>query len=268
MANARRAEESLRVLEEFAKLPDLSSRLNWTNFKDDRFEIYDLEQRLVSKLLRRDRMERISGLYVILDTQALEGRDEVEVAHQAIRGGARVIQLRDKYRSRKELLGVAEGLRDLCARNQALFIVNDYLDLALAADADGLHVGQGDLPLPVVRRELPADRVVGCSTHNLEQALRAEAEGADYIAVGSIYPTPSKEDAKVVGLEVLRQIGQSVSLPLVAIGGINQDNVAEVIAAGATSVAVINAAVGVRDVEGAARKLTQEIAKASRKEKR
>ncbi len=267
MANAKRVEESLRVIEEFAKLPDLSLRLA-INFKDARFAIYDLEQRLVSRLLRREKMARMVGLYLILDTQALEGRDEVEVARQAIRGGARMIQLRDKHRSRKELLEIARGLRKLCAENEVLFIINDYLDLALAADADGLHVGQSDLPLPVVRGELPADRIIGCSTHNLDQALQAEVEGADYIAVGSIYPTTSKGDTKVVGLEVLRQIGSSVSLPLVAIGGINQDNVAEVIAAGATSVAVISAVVGVGDVEGAARKLAQEIEKALKKVRR
>ena len=137
--------------------------------------------------------------------------------------------------------------------------MNDYLDLALAADADGLHLGQKDLPLPVARKLLPMDKILGGSVTTLEQATAAESEGADYIGVGSIYPTTSKETAKVVGLETLRQIRQGVTLPLVAIGGITKDNVAEVMAAGADSVAVISAVVQAKAPEEAARQIVTRI---------
>ena len=258
-ANSRRVEQSLRVIEECAKLPEAISLLNSVKFKQARFSLYELEQKLISRITRQDKRERLSGLYVIIDGQALRGRDEIEVTSQAIRGGARVIQLRDKARSKGALLPLTKRLQELCTAAGVLFIVNDDLDLALAANADGLHIGQDDLPLAVVRKELPVDRIVGCSVTNLEQARKAEAEGADYIAVGSMYPTPSKESPAVVGLETLRRIREITSLPLIAIGGINYDNVPEIMGAGAEAVAVISAVLAAEDVEEAARQLAAEV---------
>jgi thiamine-phosphate pyrophosphorylase len=137
--------------------------------------------------------------------------------------------------------------------------MNDYLDLALAVDADGLHIGQEDLPLPVVRTQLPIDKIVGCSVTTVSQATKAQNEGADYIAVGSMFPTATKREAIVVGVEMLKELKQAVSAPLVAIGGINQNNIGEVIAAGADAVAVISAALGEKNVKGAVRKLVAEM---------
>ncbi|MFQ6122085.1 MAG: thiamine phosphate synthase, partial [Dehalococcoidales bacterium] len=142
-----------------------------------------------------------------------------------------------------------------CAEHNVLFIINDHLDLALAVDADGLHLGQDDLPIKLARQLLPIDKILGSSVRTLEQATTAQAEGADYIAVGSIYPSPSKETAEVVGLERLRQIRQAVTLSLVAIGGINQGNVAQVLAAGADAVAVISAVLGAKDIEEASHQI-------------
>ncbi len=210
-------------------------------------------------MLRQDKIKRLSGLYVIIDTQALRERSHVEAARQAIRGGAKVIQLRDKARSKKELLPVARGLRDLCTEMGVLFIMNDYLDLALAVDADGLHVGQDDLPVKVARRLLPIDKILGCSARTLGEAAAARSEGADYIAVGAIYSTPSKQAAKVVGLERLKQIRHAVNLPMVAIGGINKDNLDEVLAAGIDSVAVISAVLEAEDIAEAARLMAARI---------
>ena len=133
--------------------------------------------------------------------------------------------------------------------------MNDYLDLAIETDADGLHVGQDDLPVQVARKLLPLDKILGCSTTTVEQAVTAQSDGADYIAVGSMYPTVSKDMAKVVGLERLREVRQAVSLPLVAIGGITKDNASEVVAAGADSVAVISAISAAESPEEAARQL-------------
>jgi thiamine-phosphate pyrophosphorylase len=255
VANARRVQEALRVMEELAKNTDLDS----TKFKQARFNLYELEQALLSRLLRQDKTKRLPGLYAIIDTQALKGRSHVDAARQAIRGGATTIQLRDKLLSKKELLPIARQLRNLCAEHNVLFIMNDYLDLALTSDADGLHLGQDDLPIKETRQLVGIDKILGCSTRTVEQAIAAESDGVDYIAVGSIYPTTSKETAVVVGLERLRQVRQAVSLPLVAIGGITKDNAAEVVAAGAGSVAVISAVLQAEDIEAAAREIVDKL---------
>ncbi len=257
VANSRRVQESLRVLEELAKVPGITPKLDSEKFKQGRFNLYTIERNLLSKLLRQDKLKYIAGLHAIIDIQALKGRNPIEVANQIICGGAKTIQLRDKVQSRGKLLPIAQELRVLCAEHNALFIMNDYLDLALATDADGLHVGQDDLPIKVARRLLPIDKILGCSTTTLEQALAAQSDGADYLGVGSIYPTSSKETARVVGLERLRQIRQVIPLPLVAIGGITKDNASEVIAAGANSVAVISAILGAKSPEEASRQIAE-----------
>ena len=257
VANARRVQQSLRVIEELAKMPGI--KLDSEKFKKARFKLYTIERELLSKLLRKDKAKRISGLHVIIDTQAIKGRRHLEVANQVIRGGAKVVQLRDKITSKRELLPIAQQLKNLCAEHNVLFIVNDHLDLALAADADGLHLGQDDLPLAVARRLLPIDKLLGCSVTSADQAAAAETEGADYIAAGAIYPTSSKEAVEVIGLEGLRLIKKKVKLPLVAIGGITQANAAEVVAAGADSVAVISAILQARSPEEAARQIAARL---------
>jgi thiamine-phosphate pyrophosphorylase len=247
------------VIEELAKLPEMPSILDSAKFELARFALYTLQRELVSKILRQDKIKRLTGLYVILDRQALAGRNELDIAGQIIRGGARIIQFRDKQGSKRELLLIAQRLKDLCSKSGVLFIINDYLDLALAVDADGLHIGQGDLPLPLIRRELPIDKIVGCSVTTLAQAIQAQNDGVDYIAVGSIFPTATKMDATVVGLDTLKEIKQAVPSPLVAIGGINEDNVDQTIAAGADAIAVISSVLGEEDVGGAVQRLISKL---------
>jgi thiamine-phosphate pyrophosphorylase len=248
IANAKRVEESLRVMEELARLPELGSKLDSTVFAQARFSLYTLERDLVSRVSRSAKSKRICGLYVILDRQFLSGRDEMDVARQVIAGGAKVIQLRDKEGNRRHLLSAGKRLKELCAQNGVLFIINDYLDLAIALDADGIHVGQEDLPLPTVRKQLPIDKLIGCSVNTVPQALKAQEEGADYIAVGSIFPTETKKAATVVGVDIIRELKQKVSVPVVAIGGINSSNIGDVIAAGADAVAVISGILSQEDV--------------------
>lgn len=199
---------------------------------------------------------RVRGLYVVTDDTLVPGRDHVAAARAALRGGARLIQLRDKQRDAGLLLPVAREIRDLCAGAGALFLVNDRVDLAVAAGADGVHLGQTDLPVPEARTLLGPDRLVGVSVENVEQARLAEAQGADYLGVGAIYGSASKTDAgEAVGLEHLRRLRAAASLPIVAIGGITLERVSEVRAAGADSIAVISAVVGAPDPEAAARRL-------------
>lgn len=256
VANARRAQESLRTLEELAKLSGFPA-LDSEKFKHGRFRLYEIEKDLVGRVSRRDKARRVRGLYVLIDTAALVGRGHLEVARQALRGGARVIQLRDKTTPKADLLELARQLAELCAEHGALFIMNDYLDIAVAGGADGLHLGPNDLPVAAARKLVPIDMILGRSTTSPELAAAAEADGVDYIAVGSMFPTPSKETAVVIGPETLARVREMTSLPLVAIGGIDADNAAEVIAAGADAVAVISAVVSAPDVEAASRRIAE-----------
>ena len=264
-ANAKRVEEALRVMEEVAKLPDANSQLDSAAFEQTRFDLYALERDLFSKTSRREKTDRMAGLYVILDRQFLAGRDDLEVARQVIDGGARVVQLRDKQSKKGELLLIAQELKDLCSQAGVLFIVNDYLDLALAVDADGLHIGQIDLPLHVARRELHIHTIIGCSVTTSSQAMNAQNEGADYVAIGSVFPTLTKKDAVVVGVDTVRELKRAISTPLIAIGGIDASNIQEVVIAGADAVAVVSAVLGEKDIRDAVQKLVEEMELAKEK---
>jgi len=197
----------------------------------------------------------LKGLYVIIDPALAGGRDEVEIARAAIAGGARLIQLRDKQREKGLQLPVARELAQVCARAGVVFIVNDHADLALAAEAGGVHLGQKDLPVAVVRSLVPAKMIVGCSANSLQEALQAQVDGADYISVGRLFPTASKKDTRPASTETIRAVKAAVRLPLCAIGGINESNIDEVLAAGADMAAVISAVVAAPDVEAAAQRL-------------
>ena len=254
VANSRRVQEALRTLEEVAKIEGEVLPINSEKLQLARFEIYTIEKHLLSRLLRQDKAKLIKGLYAVIDTEALKGHSHLEITRQVIRGGAKIIQLRDKTTNKKNLLPIAQTLKNLCAETGALFIMNDSLDIALAVGADGLHIGQEDLPVSIARKLAPIDMLIGCSVLNVEQTQRAVANGADYLGVGAIFPTPSKH-AVVVGLESLQQIKKAVSVPVVAIGGININNAAEVRKGGADSIAVISAILGADSPEKAAREL-------------
>jgi thiamine-phosphate pyrophosphorylase len=241
MANAKRAEEGLRVIEEMSKLSDLNQALDSNRFKHFRFEVYKIEQELLSRTQRISKINQIKGVYAILDTGVLKSKDIMETARQIIDGGANIIQLRDKLSNTRELISISRDLQKLCHDNGVLFIINDYLDIALASDADGLHLGQNDLPISIARSEMPIDKIIGCSVQTIEQARKAIEDGADYIAAGSIFSTNTKEDITVIGLNLIKQLKSESDLPLVAIGGIKLENAIKVIDAGADSIAIISA---------------------------
>ncbi|HLE44890.1 MAG TPA: thiamine phosphate synthase [Methylomirabilota bacterium] len=179
-------------------------------------------------------------LYVILDPGASGGRDLVALADAVLAAGARWLQLRAKETTTRELTALARRLAERARAAGGVLIVNDRLDVALAVGAAGVHLGQADLPASEARRLAPG-LVLGVSSHGLEQARRAQAGGADYVALGSIYPTGSKPSFELVGLEALRLVRPHVTVPLVAIGGITLERVPAVLAAGADAVAVISA---------------------------
>ena len=199
--------------------------------------------------------ERIRGLYVIVDPEQTRGRDAVEVARQALEGGASLIQWRDKSRDKGEQLPQLRAVRDLCRQRGALLIVNDHADLALVAGADGVHLGQKDLPATAVRAFVPPEFIVGVSTNNVEEARRAQTDGASYVAVGALFPTISKAVTRPASPQRLREVKAAVSVPVVGIGGINESNIDQVLAAGADAVAVISAVTAADDVREAAARL-------------
>jgi len=162
----------------------------------------------------------------------------IEMAHIAMRAGVKWIQLRDKHRDRGCLYRNALHLRNITREYGAVLIVNDYVDIAAAVDADGVHLGQEDLPLREARKVLGPKRIIGISTHSRDEAMRAEKEGADYIGFGPIYDTTTKDAGVPRGTDPLKEVSSSVKIPVVAIGGISGDFVEEVIEAGAGAVAI------------------------------
>ena len=192
-------------------------------------------------------------LIVITDAALAAPRSVLEVVAAALAGGAPAIQLRDKAASAGELLTTARALRELTRPAGALLFVNDRMDVALAAGADGVHLGPDDLPVAAVRRCAPPGFLIGYSTDDPESARRAVREGADYLGCGAVYPTGSKPDAgAVIGLERLDEVARAVAAPVVAIGGVTPARAREVATTGAAGVAVIGAVMGAPDPAGAA----------------
>ncbi|MBM2838617.1 MAG: thiamine-phosphate pyrophosphorylase [Deltaproteobacteria bacterium] len=201
---------------------------------------------------------RVEGLYAIIDNSLRPSVSNTEIAEKILAGGAKILQLRGKGLSSKELLSQAREIRLLARKAGALFIVNDRADIALLSNADGVHLGQGDLPIAEARKILGKDRVIGISTHNLEQAIKAKYEGADYIGFGPVFGTTTKADAEEAkGLQALREVKKSVNIPVVAIGGINLENIKEVIDTRADCVAVISAIVKADDIKETTRRFQE-----------
>ena len=200
------------------------------------------------------------SLYVILDRAASAGRDLVEILDAVIAGGARMVQLREKSWPSGQLLPLAERLRVRCRGAGVTFVMNDRVDLAVVLEADGVHLGQDDLPPRRARPLLRPGMILGVSTHSVEQARRAQADGADYVAVGAMFPTQTKPDFELVGPALVRAVRSEIRVPLVGIGGITPQNAGEVIRAGADGVAVISAVCAAPDPAAATRDFLHAIA--------
>ena len=207
---------------------------------------------------------RVGGLYVIV--QPWGGRSAAEIAELAVRGGASVIQLRWKEATTRQLLDEARRVAEVCRRHGVPFIVNDRADVALLCGADGVHVGADDLTVEEAREILGEGAIVGRSVDTPEEAEEAEREGASYVSIGPVFPTETKPDAgRPVGLEAVREARRRVSIPLVAIGGINARNAARVLRAGADAVAVLSAVCFAPDPEGAAREIAEALSSGDRR---
>ena len=216
----------------------------------------------IGAALRRSQADHIRGLYVIIDPEVTGGRDPLEIARAAINGGARMLQLRDKLRDKGEQLPLGTALRDMCAANDALLIINDHADLAAALGPDhvGLHVGQTDLPVAEARKVLAPGQVLGRSNREIDLIIESQHMGADHVAFGAMYTTTTKQVTRAPqGPERLKQARAAAQVPLVAIGGITAANVAPVVEAGADAICVTAAVGSASEPEAAAAALTEAI---------
>lgn len=264
MANCRRIQEALRSLEEYGKLiaPKFAA-----DVKQIRYRSYELEQQLGGRdresglsRVRERRMQELnaSALYVLITESAcrLPWKAVVEAA---IRGGADVLQLREKSLNDRELLSRAQWIADACRESKCLFIVNDRADVAVAANADGVHVGQEEFPLASARAVLRPDQLLGISTHSLEQARWAETQGADYIGIGPTFQSETKAFSAFPGLEFVQAVSRSIRIPAFAIGGICVENLSDVLSAGGRRIALTSAIAGKSDPELAVRELKNQL---------
>lgn len=197
------------------------------------------------------------SLYLCTDRKLMSTETIEEAVEKAVKGGCTVIQLREKDCSSREFYETALRVKKITDAYQVPLIINDRVDIAAAVDAEGVHVGQSDLPCTEVRKIIGEDKIIGVSAGNLEKALKAQEDGADYIGVGAMYATSTKKDAKPTTKEELKKIRENVSIPIVVIGGINEYTVPDFKGMGINGLAVVSAIIAKEDVEGAARKLKE-----------
>ena len=252
-AAGKRLGEALRTLEEYLKSVSPPAA---ANVEAIRYRFYDLELR-IARTLRPPFFTNVR-LYVLITESACKA-DWFSTAQSAIRGGADCLQLREKNLDASEFLRRARAFTQLCREHGIISIINDRPDIALLANADGVHVGQDDLPAVEVRKLVGHSKIVGVSTHRIEQARQAVLDGADYIGVGPVFRSPTKPRDFVAGLDYVAEVARTISIPAVAIAGITGDNITDVMATGVQAVAVTSAVVGADDVEAAARMLKSQL---------
>ena len=196
-------------------------------------------------------------LYAVTDRSWLNGETLYAQVEKALKGGVTFVQLREKALDEQAFLEEAKEIQKLCAQYHVPFVINDNVEIAAQIGADGVHVGQSDMEAGDVREKLGPDRIIGVSAQTVEQAVRAQERGADYLGVGAVFPTGSKADAVEVSHETVRAITEAVDIPVIAIGGITKDNVSELSGTGICGIAVISAIFAQEDIEGAARVLEE-----------
>ena len=200
-------------------------------------------------------------LYAVTDRHWLDKRSLKEVVKESLDGGVTFVQLREKKLEDDKFLEEAKELKQLCKEYDVPFVINDNVDIAIAMDADGVHVGQSDMEAGNVREKLGPDKIIGVSAQTVEQAVLAEQRGADYLGVGAVFPTGSKDDAVEVSHETLKAICEAVSIPVIAIGGISVGNVKELAGSGIVGIAVISAIYAAKDIKKATEDLKAETAR-------
>ncbi|MFC1767274.1 thiamine phosphate synthase [Candidatus Margulisiibacteriota bacterium] len=244
-SNIKRLEESMRVLEEFSKL---AAKKFSGKIKQARYEVYDIEKIVSARLQKNEKLN--FDLYVVSDS--------LKVLRQAVAAGAKAVQLRIKDKTKSEVLKVAKKAVKLL-KNKATVIINDYPDIAKKAGADGVHVGEGSISVKRARKVVGDDKIVGGSAYNLAQFRAVSRQAPDYIGVGPIFPTPIKAGRKPLKIKGLRRVMKAVTIPIVAIGGIDNRNIGKIVACGISRIAVIRAVNEARDTRKAVRRLIRAI---------
>jgi len=207
-------------------------------------------------------MKKVGRLHVLTDTVLQANFSHTELTELAIAGGADTIQFRQKSGNTRDMIEVARQMKKLCAISDVMFIVNDRIDVAIAAEADGVHLGQDDFPISLARELLGEGRIIGGSAATIAEARKCLSDGADYVGFGPVFPTTSKDDAgPVSGIDILKQVVEAIPLPIIAIGGVGAENTAEVLGVGARGIAVISAVCCQPDPERATRELYEALIK-------
>lgn len=201
-------------------------------------------------------MEIDYGVYLITDRSFLKGRSLKKVVEEAILGGVTLVQVREKNISTREFYNVALEVQEVTKHYKVPIIINDRIDIAQAIDADGVHLGQSDMPIKFARKILGKEKIIGISAGNVKEAIEAEEDGADYLGIGAVFYTGTKKDIETpIGIEGLKEVCNSVKIPSVAIGGVNETNFKEVLSTGVNGISVISAILGKDDIRQAAKNL-------------
>lgn len=198
-------------------------------------------------------------LYAVTDRSFLNGKSLVSQVESAIRGGATCIQLREKNLGYDEFLKEAIEMKELCSKYKVPLIINDNVEIAIKSGADGVHIGQNDMDIKTARKMLGGNMIIGASARNVSLALRAEADGADYIGCGAVFGTDTKSDARKISPDILKNITESVSIPVVAIGGVNSSNISGLSGTGIAGAAIVSGIFAAKDIEAECKKLKKII---------
>ena len=254
IANFKRALEAIRVVEEISKTTSNMYKIGKI-YENIRYELYYLEKDVLG-ILNKKIIPK--GIYGITFEKFSNGRTNIEIVRKMIENGIKIVQYREKDKSFKEMYEEALILREMTKEADVLFIINDHIELAQMVDADGVHIGQDDWPLKEVRKLIGDDKIIGLSTHSKEQAIEAVELGADYIGAGPIFDTNTKDYA-TVGIEYLEFVAQNIKIPFVAIGGIKEGNIKEVVDAGAKSIALVTEITMAKNIKEKIEKLNRLI---------
>ncbi|NOR45204.1 MAG: thiamine phosphate synthase [Candidatus Delongbacteria bacterium] len=255
LSNFKRIQEAVRSIEENLKV--IGEYEKGKQFEQIRFEVYEIEKQYMSKL----KFSLPEGIYGLTAEIYSNGRSNVEVVKEMIKAGIKIIQYREKEedKSKKEMLAECLEIRKLTKANEVIFIVNDHLDITILCKADGIHLGQDDLSVQDIKK-INGNLIIGISTHSPEQAEKAISDGADYIGVGPIFSTKTKKNVcDAVGLEYLDYIVKNTDIPFVAIGGIKERNIDQVVEKGAKCIALVTEIVGAEDIQGKIRKINYKL---------
>ncbi|MEK6678482.1 MAG: thiamine phosphate synthase [Nitrospirota bacterium] len=200
-----------------------------------------------------------SGLYLITDQYIVKGLSHIQIAEKALLGGVKFIQYREKQLSKRESYKIALQLKEITKKFNATLIINDDIDIAMAVDADGVHLGQEDFPVQAARKILGDDKIIGLSTHSFKDAEEAQGSGADYIAIGPIFRSTTKDVREPLGADIIKEIRKISRLPVIAIGGINENNIEDIMKTGADGAAVISAIIAKEDITGAVKEFIRRV---------